>query len=329
MKQALILLAVVTVFSLFYLVMYNVLSSGAFFPRPTFYRNLLDYIYNFIPILALTVSNYFIIFRLWNNTVIEKHLPVKIIADFIVGFAVLLIVNMLYIAIAKALHLNPRVGWPGTVLCNTLLILGIEVAYYIKRSKEAIQKAEYAKREALQYQYDSLKAQVNPHFLFNSLNIQLSLILSDQKRAYQYTIALSNIYRYILSIQNKSRVLLSEELDFLRAYVSILEMRYSHHFKVEFHGEENCNMQQIVPFTMQLLIENVTKHNVISKEHPMEVRIDIGENSVVVSNPIKPKYSESAGGIGHKYIAQQYRSQGKAFRIINDGNTFTAIIPYL
>lgn len=330
-RKALLLLAAVTVFSLLYIVMYNTINTGKIFPKSPLYKNGIDYLYNFIPILVLTMSNYLVIFKLWRGAFVEKHLPVKIIADFIVGFAILVGVNMLYVVVATWLGVNPWVGWPGTILCNTLLILGLEVIYYIKRSKEAIQKAEYAKRELIQYKYDALKAQLNPHFLFNSLNIQLALILSDQKKAYDYTTALSNIYRYVLEIQNKETALLSEELGFLQDYASILEMRFNKQFSLVIEGEEICRTQQIVPFTMQLLVENAIKHNILSKEQPMTVRVSIGDTNVIVSNPInlKPGDPAEGSGIGHKYIAQQYKRHNKTFAISNDGINFTAIIPYL
>lgn len=324
-------MAAVAIFSFLYLLMYNTIRTGQVFPKSTFYKNLIDYVYNFIPILVLTVSNYFVIFRLWRGTIIEKHLPVKILSDFIVGFVILTAVNLLYVVVATWLHLNPQVVWAGSILCNTLLILGLEIAYYIKRTKEAIKRAEYTKRELIQYKYDSLKAQLNPHFLFNSLNIQLALILSDQRKAYDYTIALSQIYRYILDTQNRSAATLSEELEFLRNYVSILEKRFNKLFTMEIEGEEECGIHKTVPFTMQLLIENAIKHNVISRECPMNVKITIDDSGIRVMNRInlKPDEPERGNGIGLKYISGQYERYGKSFRIINDGVTFTAIIPHL
>lgn len=328
-RQVLLLLLIVGCFSAFYLGFYNLLSTGRVLPKTVPFANLVDYLYNLIPILVLTLCNLLIVFRLWNGTRIEKHLPVKVIADFVVAFAVLYLVDKLYVVLALRWHFNPRVDYVGSILCDLLLLMGIEIVYYIRRSREALRKAEYAKREALQYRYDALKAQVNPHFLFNALNMQVALISLDPERAIEYTSELSQVYRYILSIQNKSRISLAEELEFLRSYIAILEMRYNNSFHVEVCNAEHLTDKYIVPNTLQLLIENVTKHNVVSAKYPMTVTIRVGDDRITVSNPIRLKETATSSGIGLRYIAQQYRLQGKAFATENDGVTFTALIPCL
>lgn len=328
-KKILLLLLIVVVFSAFYLIFYNVLSYGRVFAHESASDNAVDYVYNLLPILILTLSNIFIVFKLWRNTVVEKSLPIKVIVDFIVSFFALYAINKLYIIVATAFGLNARVGWAGTILCNMLLLMGVEMVYYIKRSREALKREEMAKREALQYQYDALKAQINPHFLFNALNMQVSLISLDAERAIEYTSELSNVYRYILTIQNKALIPLNEELDFLNSYISILKARYSNNFNVDIRYECDISRKYIIPYTTQLLVENVTKHNIISPRHPMIISITISEDYLVVSNPITSKENTTSSGIGLLYIKQQLQGEGKEVAIENDGKTFTAKIPYL
>jgi LytS/YehU family sensor histidine kinase len=107
-------------------------------------------------------------------------------------------------------------------------------------------------------------------------------------------------------------------------------MRYHHQFEANIFGKENIENKKIIPYTMQLLIENVTKHNIISTQSPMTVNIEFQDSYVLVSNPINNKVtSVKSGGIGLYYITEQYSLYGKIFEIENNGVTFIVKIPYL
>lgn len=304
---------------------------GDVFPYDGLKAGLKIYLINLIPTAILTMVDIFIIFTILEKTFVAKYLPFKIASDFIVCILVMYLFIWIFEVANRPFKPEISVDSAGVLLHNVLIIMTLEIVYYVKRSREAVKKAEYAKREAIQYQYDALKSQVNPHFLFNSLNILLSLIATDTKRANNFTMALSHIYRYVLSIQNKNVVLLSSELEFLRSYVSILEIRYNRSFRVEIIRESEKEDIYIVPFTLQLLIENVTKHNVISSKNRMSVEVKVCDSYVSVSNPINAREGDDVipSGIGLKYIAQQYLMHGKEFGIENDGKTFLAVIPYL
>ena len=316
-------------FSLLYLLMYNTLSSGKFFPKPTPWINFQDYLYNFIPITVLSVSNYLIVMRLWTKRTAVKRIAVKIAADFAASFVVLCIVNKTYVVVASLLNLNPRVGWAGTVLCNTLIVLTLEIIYYFKRYAAEIRQTEEAKREALQYRYDSLLSQVNPHFLFNSLSILMSLIDKDKKTASMFTMSLSKMYRDILAFQDRQLVSLAEEMNLVKYYISILAIRYGGAFQVRISSEVNSTTGRIIPYTLYLLIENVVKHNVILDEAPVIVDIGVSAGCVTVSNNVNLKKTVNGYGIGHKYIADQYRQYGKDFKIDISPDRFTATVPFL
>lgn len=329
-RKILLSIVILLVYCIFLLVFYHFMR-GNVFPYGSFSSGLKIYLANLIPTSILTLLNIFIIFRLVENSPLTKYLPLKITADFVVSILSMYLFIWIFESVNRLWRPEIKVDAAGVLLHNVLIIMTLEIVYYVRRSREAVKKAEYAKREALQYQYDALKAQVNPHFLFNSLNILLSLMSIDMNKATDFTIALSHIYRYVLSIQNKTSVLLSEELKFLNSYVSILEIRYNQSFRIDIENEGDTGDKHIVPFTMQLLVENVTKHNVISSKSPMHVSVRVCGDCVTVSNHIK-EIKESSGhssGIGLKYIAEQYRINGKEFRFENDGKTFTAIVPYL
>ena len=139
---------------------------------------------------------------------------------------------------------------------------------------------------------------------------------------------LARMYRYVMAYQNKELVEFSEELGFLESYVSVLEIRYNNKFKVTINGEAPQNTY-VVPFTMQLLIENVTKHNVISSRFPMNVIVKIDETGVTVSNPIQLRPADSAGNIGLRYLSKLYSLHVKRFHINNDNVTFVAHVPLI
>ena len=181
----------------------------------------------------------------------------------------------------------------------------------------------------LQYQYDALKAQVNPHFLFNSLTILYSLIDIDKEKSLQFTMSLSQTYRYILSHQDDREVPLKDEIGFLRSFANVLVIRYNESFKVEIYGEENIGDHIVIPYCLQLLLENVIKHNVINEKNPMCVKVEIDDCGVTMKNPIRLRQTLTSTKIGLAYIEKMYALYGKRFEYNEDNKIFTAKIPYL
>ena len=206
--------------------------------------------------------------------------------------------------------------------------MGIELVYYFKNLVRSREETEDARRKALQYRYDSLKAQVNPHFLFNSLNLLHSLVSIDQAQSKSFIYSLASMYRYILAKHNIDRVDVKEEFEFLSSYISVLDMRYSDKLKISIIGDLPEG-RQLVPFTLQLLIENVTKHNIISAKKPMNINIHVKETEITVSNPINLSHTVVPGGFGLEYLKELYSAYGQTFHIDNDGETFTAYVPLL
>lgn len=279
--------------------------------------------YNFPPILAVFLLNLLIVFRL----VRIRDLKLKICADVALSIAAACLVNWLYLFILGVFR-GAVVDWAGTILNDIIILLGVEMVYYFTRLSKARQETEEARLQAIQYKYDALKSQINPHFLFNSLNLLYSLVSIDTVRSKRFIRELSRMYRYIMSQQNRERVSVAEEFDFLASYVSVLEMRYNNKFRVSIHGEPDAD-RYLIPFTMQLLIENVTKHNAITAKSPMDVSIDISENEITISNPIYPRETESVSHIGLRYLTQLYASQDKEFHVEKRDGRFTAFVPYI
>ena len=308
---------------------YNAVRFGNMFPYDDFHDMLVGVIKNFIPILILSLTNLFIIFRVSVRLGIRK----KIIIDAIGSLSATIIIGAAYVGVKVMLGFSPRfdfwiIDWPGTILNDIIILMGVELVYYFTMLLKSRDETEAAQRQALQYQYDALKAQINPHFLFNSLNLLYSLGSIDNEKSKVFIRELARMYRYVMAYQNKDLVELSEELGFLESYVSVLEIRYNNKFKVTINGEAPRNTY-VVPFSMQLLIENVTKHNVISSRFPMNVTVKIDETGVTVSNPIQLRPADSAGNIGIRYLSKLYALHGKCFHVDNDNVTFTAYVPLI
>lgn len=328
-KRICVFFIAVAVYCLLFLVFYNYLVRGDFELYDSFWQTVRGLLRNFIPTLIVAFSNVLIVFSRPAKSFSTVKIVWKILYDIVLSFIILLVINYISLLIMRLSNPDVIIEWLGTVLNNILILLILEVLYYIISSRESLKREELVRREAIQYQYDALKAQVNPHFLFNSLNILYSLVSVDTKKSKEFILSLAQMYRYILSHQNMETICLSEELGFVRSYVEILEMRYHEQFSVDITCDPGMESRKIIPYTLQLLIENVTKHNVISTRHPMKVTIRAGADGVTVTNPVRIRKSDTSTGIGLKYIASHYKLYNKDFEYGSDSGFFTAKIPYL
>jgi len=160
----------------------------------------------------------------------------------------------------------------------------------------------------LQTQFEILKSQVNPHFLFNSLNVLTSLIKLEPDLAEQFTEQLAKVYRYILENKDKDLVLVQTEIDFLQAYVFLLDIRFKDKLFVDFSVEEEALHMYVVPLALQLILENCIKHNTFSRKSPLRIKIYSDKCCyVTVSNNLQKRESHFAStGVGLKNIESRY-----------------------
>lgn len=155
--------------------------------------------------------------------------------------------------------------------------------------------------------FETLKNQLDPHFLFNSLNVLSSLIEENPKKAQEFTVALSKIYRYVLDQKDKNLISVEEELNFAKLYVSLLKMRFEDAIIINFQTDIDINDFRIVPLSLQLLLENAIKHNIISDQKPLQIDIFKEDNYLVVQNSYQKKQTfEKSTGIGLQNIIQRY-----------------------
>ena len=291
---------------------------------------------HYILILIMCIADYILLLFLNKYLPYSKNVLFRIIADFVGVIVICLIVLGMFNYLIYDVLLISKDGLPSFLVKfafgmtnNIPILLAFELIYYFQSEQKAIADSEKAKREALLFQHETLRSQINPHFLFNSLNVLSSLIYINPDNANKFTKALSKTYRYVLSLNQRPVVSVEEDLDALESYIFLMKMRFENSFTFTvdraFAGEKN----KIIPLTLQLLIENVFKHNVATEEMPLDIRIRIGSDYIAVENNIQPSNDADKGGIGLKYLIKQYKLYAQEVVIEHTGSLFVVKIPYI
>ena len=181
----------------------------------------------------------------------------------------------------------------------------ISVSFF-KSWREAVINEEKLKRESIALQYKALKNQVNPHFLFNSLNTLTSLVYQNPDTAVKFIKQLSDIYRYILEHEADELVSVKDEIEFVKKYTFLQQIRFGDNLKVNF-STENGKDKYIVPASVQMLVENAIKHNIVSSEDNLIIDILTEGDYIVVRNNLQRKSAvKDSGGIGLGNIRSRY-----------------------
>ncbi|MBR5396653.1 MAG: sensor histidine kinase [Bacteroidales bacterium] len=217
------------------------------------------------------------------------------------------------------------------ILCEALVY---SVIYMIEYAITARRNAESEKDRAdlAKFQYLNLKQQVNPHFLFNSLNILDALVLDGKDReASTYIHKLAGIYRYMLKNEEETTVSLRDEMTYVEMYCDLLKVRFQEGFNLLTDIPEEDLARFVIPCSVQLLIENATKHNAVSPERPLNVSITSDGDSITVTNNLIPRVTRSqSSGLGLNYIREQYKERsGKTIVIEKTDDSYTVKLPML
>lgn len=210
----------------------------------------------------------------------------------------------------------------------------IFVRYFIRLRDKRLQQASLLKKEKIESQYEALKSQINPHFLFNSFNTLITIIEENPEVAVEYVETLSDYYRSILQYREKEVIPLEEELELVRNYVFLLKKRYGNNFNLHIECDSGAKQSILLPpLTLQMLVENAVKHNVISKGKKLEVRIAVSPDGhyLVVSNNLQRKMTaEKSTGFGLQSIARRYELLTDSKIIIEEtGDAFRVRIPLI
>jgi two-component system LytT family sensor kinase len=208
-----------------------------------------------------------------------------------------------------------------------------EASYFFNRWKSSILEAEKLKRENIESQYETLKNQVNPHFLFNSLNTLLTLIPEDPQMAVAFTQHLSTMYRYILQTREREVVPLAEEIKMADAFIFLLKARFGDNLIVEIKLSAQDTAHFVAPLTIQMLIENAVKHNIISADKPLFISVYSQQGHwLVVENNLQKKLTPSAESThtGLANIINRYQLLSPyAAEICSSETHFTVKLPLL
>ncbi len=195
-----------------------------------------------------------------------------------------------------------------TFLISMVVAILFYAAYFYKFYKEKQVKEQKIIAGSASARFDALKNQLDPHFLFNSLNVLTSLIDEDPHQAQNFTTSLSKVYRYVLEQKNKDLVTVDEELKFARTYVRLLKMRFED--SIIFEIPDQCSQPEakIVPLSLQLLLENAVKHNIVTSSRPLHIKVfEEGSNLVVSNNLQEKQVVKKSSGVGLQNIRQRYQ----------------------
>lgn len=179
--------------------------------------------------------------------------------------------------------------------------------------------------------FDALKNQLDPHFLFNSLNVLTSLIDENPENAQRFTTALSKVYRYVLEQKNKDLVTVDEELNFARTYMMLLKMRFEDSIIFDIPERASNPDSKVVPLSLQLLLENAVKHNMVTTSKPLHIKIYEQDGDLIVENNFQPKQIvKKSSGVGLSNIMQRYQLlTNRKVNINQQANRFAVAIPML
>lgn len=259
--------------------------------------------------------------RVWDNWISKRDIEPfwKRISYNLAGSVVITTLVTLLLGIPTAYY-NLSRDWHEWMLPLKLLLMfcfrvnlflnTIHVIFlYMKKLKESHQQLETYKRTTSQAQLQSLRNQVNPHFLFNNLSVLTALIAQDTAASVEFVRQFSNVYRYILKSDEKELIQLREELNFIHSYLYLLKTRFESGLSIHVDISEGCLSAYILPVSLQMLVENAVKHNIISKSKPLHIDIFCLDNeSITVKNNLQIKIIEDdqSTRLGLTNIAKRY-----------------------
>jgi len=225
---------------------------------------------------------------------------------------------------------NRFLGFAAIQFGIALLITTIfYVKHYFDSWRDLVVKTEQFKSEALALQYETLKSYVNPHFLFNSLSVLSSLVEKDTLKSQEFIKQLSDIYRYVLEQKDKELVKLDTELNFVESFINLHRIRHGNSLKVDMKVDDKSG--HVIPLSIQILLENAFKHNIISEEEPLNVTIWREHDYIIVQNKLQTRKTiNQSGGIGLETIQKRYAFfTNRPMAISTENGFYTVKVPVL
>lgn len=298
------------------------------------------FLFSFSMFVSLTYTN------IWLSTWLDNQFPwlknpaqrliISIVATLIVSVAVVFAVNTVFLLLrndsfATLIGRNRESMIVGPIFITFLISLFMHSRSFLLGWRQTAIDAEKLKGENIISQYETLKNQVNPHFLFNSLNTLTSLVHVNPDLSVKFIKQLSEVYRYVLDSQHKELVDLATEIKFVHAYVFLQQIRFGQDLKVNISLPANYIIQ-IPPLSLQMLLENAVKHNIILEDEPLIVDIYLeGHQYIIVKNNLQVRnIGVESSGLGLKNIKARYEYlTSKPVQVVRTETEFMVKLPVL
>jgi sensor histidine kinase YesM len=299
----------------------------------------------FLLIYSVSLGLPFMKFYEYIEWKLEQHIPwltkpkirfiVSVIIELLAGIIILILVNWLFYIVLQKQEIKTLFSKTGEGLTYLTIfifagIIIINSTEFFKNWKAAAVNEEKLKREKLAVEYEALKNQVNPHFLFNSLTALSSLVYKDQEKAVAFISEFSNVFRYVLESRDKEVVDFSTEKKLLESVSYMNRIRHGDSLQININLPEATD-KFIIPMALQMLLENAIKHNSISESKPLKVEITEEDGYIIVKNNLQPKMSEIVSNkIGLENIKSRYKYlSDKSVTVESSNGSFIVKIPVL
>ncbi|MBL0740557.1 sensor histidine kinase [Chryseolinea lacunae] len=258
---------------------------------------------------------------------------VRLVKSLLIGMAMMFILACAQQYILSHLDFGPvmlMIEVRG-ILINLTFYMFLHLVYQSYQNQQVAIELERTKTDNMGAQYELVKQQVNPHFLFNSLNTLKYMVESHDAHAEDFILKLSDFYRFTLESRKLNLIKLSEELEILQSYVFLLKARFEEGFALNIDIDKALYASFIPPFTLQLLVENCIKHNVVSLHRPLHIRVYAERDELVVENALQLKRTpEASTGMGLENINQRYiHLINKKIEIKVSETTFSIKLPII
>lgn len=288
---------------------------------------LRNFLISFPPALALGLLNYWLISRLSRIRRLGRW---RIGLDWLLTSALGLSLSLLLRRLVGGADTSSllEVGLPFLVW-NSMVVFGLEAAFYYRQALARETLLARAEKEKATYQYEALKNQMNPHFLFNSLNVLASLAYQDAAKTNLFAKKLSAVYRYLLTTYERPLVTLDEEMEFLRSYLFLEEIRFGKAVQVNLSIEETARRRRIVPAALQMLVENALKHNVCTEARPLCIDIRTRGDHIEVANNLQVRAEVVSHQVGLANLRRQYEIHHRTISVQRSPARFTVTLPLL
>ncbi|MBO6026464.1 MAG: histidine kinase [Bacteroidales bacterium] len=320
-------------------------SLSAFFGDTLFFsepKPMMHKQFDFLRVLTFTVYSYVMVFIvfLFNRRILQvsfRKSYVRLIWIVLGSLLITAAFSLLFTFLPIWLdHFEPKPGFMPRMIRNGLVkdfllaaivILIVQLLKTMHERNQITVENEALRAENISTHYEALKSQLDPHFMFNSLNTLHSLIGTDAVKAQDYVQELSQVLR--ATLQSKEVVTLEQELQGVHAYCNLMQIRYGDNLKFDFNIDQKSLPCQVLPLSVQGLVENAVKHNIISNKQPLRVSLSTDGSSLKVSNPVQPKITEEKGnGIGLANLAERYRLKWNVeVGVVDDGKCFEVTLP--